>query len=119
MKKLATFALIGVLTLTLFGCAAKITPTTLPPGAINTFDANSYITLMGAGAVIRSVKADIGKLPPEAKPALNKAIASYDIAEAAWQAEHAGTGNPAALTAAITQATADVATLLTQIKGGN
>ena len=75
---------------------------------------------MGAQAVLNSVKADVAKLPPEAKPALNKAIASYNTAEAAWQAFHAGRSNDqAALTAAISQATGDVAALLTQISGGH
>ena len=104
----------------LVACATKTTPTTLPPGAINTFDADSYVSLMGAQAVLSSVKADIGKLPPSAKPALNKAIASYNIAEAAWQAYHSGAnGDTATLTKAITQATVDVAALLTQISGGH
>ena len=104
----------------LAGCAAGTPkPVTLPPGAINTFDANSYTTLMGAQAVLNSVKADIGKLPPEAKPALNKAIASYNIAEGAWQAYHSGkNGDTAAVATALTQVSADVAVLLTQIRGG-
>ena len=76
-------------------------------------------SLMGAQAVLNSVKADISKLPPEAKPALHQAIASYNLAEAAWQAYHGGkSDDQAALTKAISQATGDVATLLTQISGG-
>jgi predicted lipoprotein len=105
--------------LVLVACPNNPKPQTLPPGALNQFDATSYESLMGAQAVLNSVKADLSKLPPEAKPALNKAIASYNVAEAAWQAFHAGKSNDqAALTAALSQAVADVAALLTQISGG-
>ena len=105
--------------LVLVACPNNPKPQTLPPGALSQFDATSYESLMGAQAVLNSVKADIGKMPPEAKPALNKAIASYNVAEAAWQAFHAGKSNDqAALTTALAQATGDVATLLTQISGG-
>ena len=105
--------------LVLAACPNNPKPQTLPPGALNQFDATSYTSLMGAQAVLNSVKADINKLPPEAKPALNQAIASYNLAEAAWQAYHGGkSDDQAALTKAISQATGDVATLLTQISGG-
>jgi hypothetical protein len=105
--------------LVLAGCPNNPKPQTLPPGALNQFDAQSYTSLMGAQAVLNSVKADLSKLPPAAKPTLNKAIASYNVAEAAWQAYHAGkSDNQAALTAALSQAVGDVAALLTQISGG-
>jgi hypothetical protein len=105
--------------LVLVACPNNPKPQTLPPGALNQFDATSYESLMGAQTVLNSVKADLSKLPPDAKPALNKAIASYNVAEAAWQAFHAGKSNDqAALTAALSQAVADVAALLTQISGG-
>jgi hypothetical protein len=105
--------------LVLVACPNNPKPQTLPPGALSQFDATSYESLMGAQAVLNSVKADLSKLPPDAKPALNKAIASYNVAEAAWQAFHAGKSNDqAALTAALSQAVADVAALLTQISGG-
>ena len=105
--------------LVLVACPNNPKPQTLPTGALNQFDATSYTSLMGAQAVLNSVKADVNKLPPEAKPALNKAIASYNVAEAAWQAYHAGKSNDqAALTAAISQATGDVVALLSQISGG-
>jgi hypothetical protein len=106
--------------LVLAACPSDTKVNTLPPGALNQFDATSYTSLMGAQAVLNSVKADISKLPPAAKPALNKAIASYNVAEAAWQAYHAGkTDDQATLTKAIAQATGDVAALLTQISGGH
>jgi hypothetical protein len=105
--------------LVLAACPNNPKPQTLPPGALSQFDATSYESLMGAQAVLNSVKADLSKLPPDAKPALNKAIASYNTAEAAWQAFHAGKSNDqAALTAALSRAVGDVAALLTQISGG-
>lgn len=122
MKRLLA-VLATALTLILLGCAAKGTPKPLPTGALNAFDANSYVTLMGAQAVINSAKADIANLPPAAKPALNSAIASYNIAEAAWQSYHScakngGVCDTATVTTAITQATTNVTTLLTSISGG-
>lgn len=105
--------------LVLVACPNNPQPQSLPPGALNQFDATSYTLLMGAQAVLNSVKADINKLPPEARPAHNKAIASDNVAEAAWQAFDAAKSNDqAALTTAIAQATGDVAALLTQISGG-
>ena len=103
------------------GCSTTPKPQTLPPGALNTFDAQSYVDLMGAQAVLNSVKADYakGNLPAAAKPALNTAIASYNVAEAAWQAYHAtGTGDTAKVTNSIQQAVADAVTLLTATTGG-
>lgn len=118
-KRFVAVALALAACLTLAGCAGQAKPKTLPPGALNAFDADSYVALMGAQAVLNSVKADIGNLPPAAKPALNKAIASYNLANDAWQSYHAGaSSNQAALTASIAQATADVVVLLTQISGG-
>jgi outer membrane murein-binding lipoprotein Lpp len=118
MRQLKLAAVI-VAMLVLAACPNNPKPQTLPPGALNQFDATSYTSLMGAQAVLNSVKADIDKLPPDAKPTLNRAIASYNIAEAAWQAYHAGkSDDQATLTKAISQAVGDVATLLTQVSGG-
>ena len=118
MRQLKLAAVI-VAMLVLAACPNNPKPQTLPPGALNQFDATSYTSLMGAQAVLNSVKADIDKLPPDAKPALNRAIASYNVAEAAWQAYHAGkSDDQATLTRAISQAVGDVATLLTQVSGG-
>ena len=118
MRQLKLAAVLVAL-LVLVACPNTPQPQTLTPGALSQFDATSYESLMGAQAVLNSVKADLSKLPPDAKPALNKAIASYNTAEAAWQAFHAGKSNDqAALTAALSQAVADVAALLTQVSGG-
>jgi hypothetical protein len=115
-----------LLTLTLaagLGCAAKTTVTAPIPGAINSFDSVSYQTLMDAQAAINAVKADVaaGKVTLTAtqKTVLNQAIQDYDLAQAAWQAYHAGsTSNTVALTSAINQIVADIAALATQIQGG-
>jgi predicted lipoprotein len=112
-----------LLTLTLLaGCATANKPTTLPPGAINSFDANSYIALMGVQAGLNSVKADYaaGKVPAQYKPQMNQAIAAYNTAQASWSAYHSGAnGDTAALTRAISQATTAVVTLITAVSGGH
>jgi len=120
-KLRATASLLGlaVLLMAVTACSTTPKPQTLPPGALNQFDATTYTTLMGAQAVLNSIKADKDKLPVSALPMLKKAAMSYNAAEATWQAYHAGKMNDqAALTAAITQATTDVASLLTQWNGG-
>ncbi len=121
MRQLKLAAVLLAL-LVLAACpTATKSATTLPPGALNTFDANSYVTLMGAQAALNTVKADFaaGKVPASAKPALNDAIASYNTAESAWQSFHAGKSNDqAALTAAIAQAVTSVSALITQVSGG-
>jgi len=114
MKRLLALLL---LSLSLAGCAAK-SPVTAPvPGSINSFDALSYRTLMDAQAAIQSVKGSA--LATQQKAVVNQAIQDYNVAEAAWQAYHAGaTSNPAALTAAINALVADVAAITTQLQGG-
>ena len=100
-RKLAVLGLLLTLTV-LVGCPASTPTTTVPPGAFSNFDATSYESLMGAQAALNSLKADLasGKLPAAAKPALNKAIASYNAAEASWQAFHAAKSSD---TAAVTK----------------
>ena len=109
-------ALIALAVIT--GCASNPKPVILPPGALSQADLTSYEALVGAQAVIESVKGNISQLPPAAKPVLNRAIQSYNIAEALWQSVHSGkSGDQAALTAAITQLTADVALLISSFTG--
>ena len=118
-------SLLALLTLTCLLLLAACTnnkPQTLPPGAINQFDAKAYDALMTAQATLNSVKADVSKLPPAAKPILNKAIDSYNAAQAAWQAYHAlkspAPQDQATVEAAITQAVSDIATLVQSFLGG-
>ena len=80
MRRLKLASVVVAL-LVLAGCPESNKPQTLPPGALNQFDATSYESPMGAQAVLNSVKADLSKLSPEAKPSLNKAIASYNTAQ--------------------------------------
>lgn len=103
------------------GCARKVAAPL--PGAINSFDSISYVTLMDTQAAINAVKDDVaaGKitLSPTQKTVLNQAIQDYDIAQASWQAYHSGaTGDTAGLTAAINQIVADVAAIAVKIQGG-
>jgi len=112
-----------LLTTLLVGCAHKITPTTLPPGAINVLDAQTYIDLMGAQAALKAVKADYasGKIPntPATKLALNSAIEAYNTAEASWQAVHAGkSGDTAGMQKSVTAAVQAVAQLITTVSHG-
>ena len=123
MRKKVWFAL-GLLTLVAaLGCAAKKTPSTLPPGAINQFDATSFRVLSDAQAAINSVKSDIaaGKIKPSdaEKKILNQIIADYNKANDLYQAYHAGaTTDTTGLSQAITQLISDIAAVTTQIQGG-
>jgi hypothetical protein len=103
----------------LAGCVKNIQAPV--PGQLNAFDATSYRVLTDAQAAIDSVKnsAITAPLTSTQKVVLNQAIADYNIAEASWQAYHAGgTTNTAALTSAINTLVADIAAISTQIKGG-
>jgi hypothetical protein len=98
------------------GCAAQNKPSTLPTGAINQLDASTYLVLRGTQAVLGSVRVDFDKLPPSAKPAYNRAVASYNVAEAAWQTYHkSGGGDNTALLKAVNQASTDTTAVLTTI----
>ncbi len=56
MRQLKLAAVLVAL-LVLVACPTATKPaTTLPPGALNTFDANSYVTLMGAQAALNTGK---------------------------------------------------------------
>ena len=117
-------AVTAVMLLTmLVACATKTTPTTLPPGAINVLDAQTYIDLMGAQAALNAVKADYasGKIPntPATKLALNSAIEAYNTAEASWQAVHAGkSGDTAGMQKSVAAAVQAVAQLITTVSHG-
>jgi hypothetical protein len=124
MKKRATFAFVVLTLVAALGCAAKKPATsTLPPGAINQFDATSFRVLADAQAAINSVKSDIaaGKITPSdtEKKVLNQIIADYNKANDLYQAYHAGaTTDTTALSQAINQLINDIAAVTTQIQGG-
>lgn len=89
------------LTLGMAGCHQPVN-TPLPAGALNTFDADSYKSLMVAQASLNAFKRAATPEPvPGYTKTLNKAIADYNVAEAAWQSYHAGNGSSAAVTGAI------------------
>lgn len=117
MKKLV----ITILLCACLGCNKKAVTAPLP-GAINSFDSLSFQSLMDAQAAINAVKADISdgkfKPTPAQKSVLNQAIGDYDLAQAAWQAYHAGaTNDVTALQNAINQIVADVAQIAVKIQG--
>ncbi len=98
----------GALLMTLLnfqGCKPANTP--LPPGAINSFDASSYQTLMTAQAALNTLKQEEPQAPA-IKPYLNQAITDYNTAETAWQTYHASGSNSAGLTAALAVLSTDI-----------
>lgn len=118
-KRALCLGLIATIALTV-GCAKHVAAPV--PGAINVFDSTSYRTLVDAQAAIQSVKADVanGKktLNPTEKAVLNQAIQDYNIAQAAWQAYHAGaTQDTTTLASAINQLVLDIAGIASKIGG--
>lgn len=112
-KIISTFVL-GVM----LGCAAHTVKAPIP-GALNTFDSDSYQTLMTAQATLNSLKSTVATTP-SLKPVLNEAISAYDIAETAWQAYHAAASSAlqSSLTTALDDLNTKVATLQTAAVGG-
>lgn len=111
------------------GCV-KSTSTPIP-GSANTFDSQSYLSLVTADSVIESTKTALvaGQFPASIagniKTALNALIQSYDVANPVFVAYHtaalAGQAT-AAQQAAVTSAVSDVTaktSALTSAKGGN
>jgi hypothetical protein len=82
-----------VLCLLLSGCAAHVTH----PGTANSFDSDTYDTLLTTDSVIQSTKADLaaGKFSPSlavtVKKALNDLINVYDIADTFYCGTPVGT----------------------------
>lgn len=100
----------------LSGCGKGKTPTPPPPGALNAADAASYTFLRTIDGAIKGFKSQYDGLPAdwksEIKGPLNKLIASYDIAQAAWHAQHAaGTGDLTETNFAINQVLNDLASV--------
>ena len=123
MKRISLVIVSMLVILAMFGCANQTKPQTLPPGAFNSADAKLFDSLMVAQASLESVKKDAANLPASAKPLLNKAIASYNMAEAAYQGYRAAVaagkaGDQTGVTVAIVQATADISALVQSLVGG-
>lgn len=125
MKKL--FA-VPLLLLALSGC--KSAAYVNHPGSLNTFDSQSYDSLLVTHSVIESTKADLAanKFPANiasgVKLAINGLITAYDSADTAYLIYHAAA---AAGTATVTQQASVTSALvnvgqatsdLTQAKGG-
>ena len=139
MRKLAVFATIGLLLLTMIGCSTNPKPATLPPGAITTADAQFYDALVTArGAIDGACQPGTsvaykgnGLQPCQIKPELvkykaqlNQAIASWNIAAAAQTTyrnalKNGGTPDSAAVMAAVNQVTTNTAALVASISGGH
>lgn len=109
MKKLAYFFMISVALGWLTGCVHA--PNQLPKGAINSFDASSYETLMVAQATLNTLKQEapaIDAQVPQFKAVLNQAIGDYNAAEQAWQTYHSTGGDSASVTAALAVLATDI-----------
>lgn len=125
MKHLVALALC----IALSGCAAKNYQ--VHPGAANTFDSQSYDTLLVTNSVIESTKADLAanKFPAaitgNIKTALNGLINAYNAADSAYLIYHAAAIQGGASQAQITNLNAAITnvnsatTTLTQAKAGS
>jgi hypothetical protein len=100
MKKL----LVCVLAVTMVGCAAHLTH----PNQVNSFDGNSYDSLIVAKSVIDTTRTDLANnafpasIAGNVKTAVNDLIKAYDVAAAAYATYHT-----AASTGVVTQAQVD------------
>jgi hypothetical protein len=106
---------IGMLSLS--GCGKK----TLPPGALNQADFQSYDFLTTLKGSIDGFKTSYAAMTPaqqaQVKGPLNQAIKDYNLAEAAWQAEHAiGSGDLTNVNTLINNVLNDISALTTAIQ---
>ena len=124
--KRARLSIFLALPLLLGGCLKPATTSTAPaalaPGAVNSFDQNSYTTLLTAQDTYNSLLASYKANPTVLamlKAPLDDAATTINLAEVAWQAYHAaalaGTSTPAQQTAVTTSLTA-AQTALAKVK---
>lgn len=126
MKKIIS---VVVLSLAMVGCAKKVTAPI--PGSANSFDSDTYLTLVTTDSVIQGTKSALAanSFPPafvsNVKTALNALITAYDAADSVYIVYHnaamGGTATPtqqAAVATAIGQVQA-ATTILVAAKGGN
>jgi hypothetical protein len=109
--------ILAVALLLLAGCQVKAN-TTLPAGALNTFDADSNRVLQDSHAVVQSIHDDAaaGKvtLNDGQKVLINHVIVDQNTADHLYKAYHANaSGDTTALTQAIQAIVADLASLST------
>lgn len=106
MKPRKPVVVAALLFLLALGCSHSYV---VHPGSINTFDSQTYDTLIVYHDAIESAKADLtsGQFPVAAKPVLNRFIEAYNTLQGVWTVYHtSGSANPdaTAVTAALTQA---------------
>lgn len=116
MRKLYTMFLVLFL---FFGCAHY----TVHPGAVNSFDSQTYDALIGAKTVIDTGRDQLasGALPQSVKPALNTLIKAYDTAYPVYKTYHdaASSGKPAdQYLADLNRDMTELTKALTAFKGG-
>lgn len=117
MKKLL---LALALALPLTGCHnTNLAPTPPLVNQVNDFDGTTYRSLIALQASLNSLKASIqgntanlGSL----KPALNKAISDYNLAQAAWKIYHTTQSNQQDVTDSLTKAQTDITNLQKAVK---
>lgn len=83
----ALLIVFGAMLVNSVACTKKIP---IHPGAISNLDSYSYDVLLAESAVLTQARQDYAnrQLPNTTKPFINKAIAQYNIAQAAWHAYH-------------------------------
>lgn len=127
LKLITGLACSSLLVLLLFvGCAAHTTH----PGAANTFDSNSYDTVLVTENVIETTKTDLANnafpasITGNIKTALNNLIQGYNIADTAYKTYHAAalagqatSAQQTALTSALTNLNSQTAALTTAKAG--
>jgi hypothetical protein len=129
MKKLLTSLVLG-LALSATGCGVFHAHAPVP-GAVNSFDSDTYLGLATAKGVIDQTKADLASnafpasIADKVKSAVNDAVKTYNVADVTYQAYHnaavQGTSTPAQQ-AAVTTAVNNLNTSIkavTAAKAGN
>ena len=116
----AQLAVVLLMCLCLADCAKNAVANT--PGAINTFDANAYNTLISVQASLTQAKTLITPTtPPAVRTALNAAGAAYNVAMDAYKTYHAalvagGTPDSTTLSAQISKLVTDIAAIVAGLK---
>lgn len=116
MKKLFASLVLGTALLVTPGCALFKAHAPIP-GAVNSFDSDTYLTLVTAKGVIDQTKLDLANNAFPAsfveyvKKAVNDAVLSYNTADLTYQAYHTAAVAGAVTStqqAAVTQAVNDL-----------
>ncbi len=115
---LISIALAGAL-LAPVGCGHTATAPTPPLiNAVNSFDETSYRSLVTLQGSLNSLKASIAADPTNLnslKPALNQAIADFDIAQSAWKIYHSTQSNQQTVTETLNKTQTDITNLQAKV----